>query len=247
MRLALLFLAACIPDPAPAGDAATPDAGPHADASLEPDATAGPDAAEPDAAEPDAADAAVIDAGLGDSSAPSYCPPPGAACDSAGDCGPDIPPPTNCEACVPSNASLCASASCETPPTLDPTDLYAIVVQVNPILPALESIGAFAIAAETAGGTILTCDDVYRGLDLADRCVNVLDTKSVAVGQTGDTYTVSFGGFASGQRTLFVLFGFTQIGARGAPVGVSCTAVDVGPPVGGQPPEFIAGDPMRTI
>jgi hypothetical protein len=216
------------------------DQGVIQDAAL--DATPAEDAAIEQDAEP-LADAVVIDTGV-----PSHCPVDvNPTCNSAAQCGADIAPPTNCDTCVPSNLSLCVNATCETPPPLDLADIYAVATTVNPTVPLLESIAGFLFASRTAGDAIIGCADLYAGsIDFADRCYNVLDSKSINVSQTGDTYTFSFNGFASGQHTLFILYGHESTGAGGPPVGVSCTEIDVGPPSGGMS-QFFAGDDMRPL
>jgi hypothetical protein len=247
-RLLFVLLAACVPPASQIEDAAPP---------LDAEADAGGFDALPDAAaDADAAgDAGLVedggihaDAEPPDSGAPSHCPTDvNPACSSSAACGTDIPPPSNCEACVVANDALCAGGACETPPVLDSADIYGIATQVDPTIPLLESIGAFAVASRTAGDATISCADVYLGtIDLEDRCYNVLDSSSVNVSQTGDTYTVTFNGFTSGQRTLFIIYGFENTGARGPPAGVSCTEIDVGPPMGGST-EFFAGDPMRPL
>lgn len=243
----LALAAACVPkSPVNDDDGGSVDSGSIQEDAGFPDATVSPDATPEDAGPADTGFDAGVDAGV-DAGLPSQCPTSStAACASAAECNDDISPPTNCDACVPSNLALCAGAACESPPTLESTDLYVIAVQVNPVLPDLESIGAFVLAERTAGDLVIDCEDIYAGqIDLTDRCYNVLDSKSQAVVQTGDTYSVSFNSFASGQRTLFLLYGFTQTQARGQPVGVSCTEVDVSSPGTGQ--QFFAGDPMRPI
>jgi hypothetical protein len=245
VRLLLLVLAACVPQAAQLPDAALDAAFPDAE-SIDALPDARPDAEVEDAEPEDSgihADAEVPDSGV-----PSHCPSGvNPACTSAMACGTDIDPPTNCEACVISNDALCVNATCETPPVLDTADIIGIATQVDPSVPLLESIGSFAVASRTAGEATISCADIYAGtIDLADRCYNVLDSRSINVSQSGDTYTVTFNGFTSGQHTLFVIFGFETTGARGPAVGVSCTELDVGPPMGGST-EFFAGDPMRAL
>jgi hypothetical protein len=244
----IVLLAGCVPnapaveDAGQAADAATIDAESDAgeDAGFDAETTEDTGAAEDSGASEDA--------GVPDTGAPSHCPlDPGAACSSPAACGTDIPPPSNCDTCVISSFALCVSGACETPPPLDIADIYAIATQVDPNVPLLESIASFAVAARTAGDAIITCEDIYAGrIDLSDRCYNVLESESTNVSQTGDTYTVSFNGFTSGQRTLFILFGHESTGARGEPVGLSCTEIDVGPPMGGMS-QFFAGDRMRAL
>ncbi len=244
----MLLAVACVPKPAdvsdsgPVAEDAEPDAGFSFDARA-PDATVPDDTGVPD-------DSGVAeDAGEMDASLPSQCPTiADPACTSAADCADDIPPPTNCEACVPANDTLCAGATCTMPPTLAIADIYAVATQVDPSVPLLSSVGVFAVASGTAGQRVIGCDDVYSGtVDLTDRCFNVLYSKSINVSQTGDTYTVAFTGFASGQHTLFLIYGFTSVGARGAPVGLSCSEIDVGPPSPGGQTQYFAGDRMRLL
>lgn len=211
-------------------------------ADLDPIDLGAPDLGPADLGAPDLGFDGGIDLG------PSRCPDdPNAECQNAEACGANIPAPTNCEVCVPSNHSLCANATCETPPTLAATELYAIVVQISPAVPVIQSFGGFLIAERTAGEQVLTCADVYAGqVALPDPCVNVLDSRTLSLNQGGDTFTISFGGFASSQRTLFVVYGYTGTQTRGTRVGVSCTEVDVGPPTGGDP-TFIGGQTMVPL
>lgn len=210
------------PDATPA-DASAPDVGAR-DAEL-PDATpdAGPDAGFMDAEVPD--------------TGPALCPGPDAPeCQTVADCEADLPPPTNCGPCTPYNRAVCVEGACVSPAVLTPNDLYTIVLTVAPNVMGVESFAAFAVAEGTAGDRKLTCEDFYEDrVDLAEDCLNVLDTRGYALPQTGDTYAVSFGQFASGQRTLFVVYGHRGANPRGPRLGVSCTEVDIGPPQGGGP------------
>lgn len=170
------------------------------------------------------------------------CGPGGGACAAATDCLPARPAPTNCEACVPSNLALCVAGVCLAPAILDGTDLYNVVVPIAPGLPPIESLSAFAIAAGTPSGAQLTCERILSGeVALSGSCLNVLEARSYSVGQSGTTYAVGFVGFASGQRTLFLIQAHTQPQARGVPVARSCTEVDVAPP-SGTGPHFISGE-----
>lgn len=226
---------------------ASPDLG-H----LEPEAgvtDAFEDAEISDAGEIDAEDARVDDADstphdAGPDAAFEPCGPPGGACERAADCQPDLPPPTNCETCVRYNRSLCASGACRAPPILDGTDLYNVVVTLAPGLPPLESFSTFAIAAATAGGAPLRCQDLRDNPDLLNNtCLNVLESRAYTLGQSGQSFAVGFVGFPGGERTLFLIRGHTEVQARGAPVASSCTEVDVGLP-SGQGPYFIAGETL---
>lgn len=222
-------------------DAGAPDAGPE-DASApdaEPADSGAPDTGPPDAGTPDAG---APDAG------PQLCAAPDRLeCDFAQDCEDDLTPPTNCEPCTPYNRALCVEGRCESPATLTSQDIYTVVITVAPNVTGVESFATFAVADGTAGDRKLTCDDFYEDrVNLDNDCLNVLDTRAYALPQTGDTYAVSFGGFASGQRTLFVIYGHRGANPTGPRLGVSCTEVEVPPPTGGGP-YLISGQPMQRL
>lgn len=173
------------------------------------------------------------------------CGPPGGACQRAADCEPDLPPPTNCEGCVAYNRTLCGDRICRSPPILDGTDLYNVVVTLAPGLPPLESFSTFAIAAQTAGGARLGCAALRRDPNLlGNPCLNVLESRAYSLGQSGQSFAVGFVGFPGGEPTLFVVRGHTEVQARGDPVATSCTEVDVALP-SGQGPYFIAGETLQ--
>jgi hypothetical protein len=212
---------------AEARDAGPSDTGAPRDADGVPDAGAAMDASPPDT-------------GIG------ICPLDlNAPCGSASDCADDIPAPTNCAACQPYNRSVCAPDGCSTPPPLTTADtvVYRFAVTA-PVVPDLVSIAGFVLSANTAGGQVISCDDVYAGrVDLTTNCYNLLDTRGAeAIRPQGDL-AMTFTRFASGQPTLFVVYGYRQMRTRGDPIGVSCGSGMVEGP--GRGPTSFAGLPMR--
>lgn len=172
---------------------------------------------------------------------------PNPACTRASDCGDDQTKQSNCGSCTPYNRSLCATARCETPAQLGAGDIHNVVFQVGSLQLELKSFTGVALAATTAGGNTITCEDVYAGrVDPADPCYNVLDSRGLAaIAQSGDTYVFTFSRFASGLRTLFLIYGHAMENSEGNPIGVSCTERDVAQPGGGR--EDLPGDMMRRI
>jgi len=208
------------------------------------------DAAPPDLGAPDAGppDTGAPDAGPPDTG-PTLChvgAPP--ECDVVQDCEDDLPPPTNCEPCRPYNRAICGEGRCSRPATLRPDDIYTIVLTVAPNVTGVESFAGFVLAEHTSGNRKLTCEDFYEDrVSLDNDCLNVLDTRAYALPQTGDTYAISFGQFASGNKTLFVVYGHRGApNPRGARLGVSCTEIDVGPPTGNGP-YLYSGEPMLRL
>lgn len=193
------------------------------------------------------ADAGPIDVGVPDAG-PQLCQAnPQAECQVVQDCQPDLQPPSNCTPCRPYNRAVCSDGACLSPPVLDGGDIYTVVMTVAPNVLGVESFAVFAVSEHTAGNRKLTCEDFYSNrVSLDDDCLNVLETRSYTLPQTGDTYAVSFASFASSQRTLFVVNGHRGARPVGPALGVSCTEVDVAPPTGNGPYLF-SGEPMVLL
>lgn len=194
-----------------------------------------PDASYPDAAEPE-------DAGRTGLCAQE----PNPMCMRAADCMDDSSRPTNCGGCFAYNKTLCATNACETPALLGNGDIHNVVFQVGILQTELQSFAGHVIDAKTAGGNTITCEDVYaKTVDLADPCYNILDVRAFReIARQESTYTMSFSAFASGRHVLFVIHGYALQNADGNPIGISCTAYDVGAPGMGAE---VSGDMMRRI
>ncbi len=185
---------------------------------------------------------AEVDAG------PALCgADPQAECMLPQDCQDDLPPPSNCEPCRPYNHAICDEGQCVRPTVLPSEDLYTLVITVAPNVLGIESFATFALSDRTAGGRVLTCEDFLQDrVSLDNDCLNILDTRSYGLPQTGDTYAVSFGRFASQQRTLFLIYGHRGAQPAGERLGVSCTSVDVPAPTG-MGPYLISGETMVLL
>lgn len=181
----------------------------------------------------------------------ALCPvDPNPACTRASDCMMDRNPSSNCAGCVPTNLSLCQLGQCVTPDQLSAGDPINFVFTLEAgLLQQVRSFAGVTIAAETAGGQLLTCEDVYAGrIDLTNGCYNLLATRGAGKDdiRAGDLFTVTFTRFASGQRSLFVVYGYTQDEQmQSGPIGVSCGAFDVPAPGAGL--QRVPGDTMRLI
>ena len=242
--LLALFVGAC----AGATDAEGPEAGVDAAGADAAGADAGaPDNGAPDAGAMDAAswDAGAIDAAV--DAGPRLCPSAPAECAAPSDCQDDLLPPSNCEPCRPYNRAVCAEGRCSTPAVLGSQDIYNLSITVSPQITGVESLATFAVSSRTAGDRRLTCEDFYRDqVSLEEDCLNILDTRAFAVLQTGDTYAVSFASFASGERTLFLIYGHRGAAPRGARLGVSCTELDIPAPQRAGP-YYFSGEPMLPL
>src|SRR5262249_47541861 len=142
---------------------------------------------------------------------------------------------------------VCVESACMTPAPIGPGDIQTIKFQVGSLLPRIQSFAGFVIDAETAGGSTITCADIYAArIDLDQRCYNILDSLGRgATGAMGDEYPFAFSGFASGRKVLVVVYGYAMNGSQGNPIGVSCTALDAVAP--GTGPVNVAGDMMKPI
>ena len=70
--------------------------------------------------------------------------------------------------------------------------------------------------------------------DWQNPCYNVLRTRYLELKPPiAQTYKLNFSGFASGQRTLFITYGFDELTINVDPIAVTCTEYDVGEPGSG--------------
>jgi hypothetical protein len=221
------------------------------DAAALEDAATPPDAGFRDAESPDAAVEAGPDAGPTDLGPPDsgydVCPSADAGgCARANDCTPDLSPPTNCAACTPYNRALCLMTTCDRPAVLQITDVYDLTFSVSPDLTGYAGFAAYVVDTESSNGLRIGCADVYAGtVDLSNRCYNVLDSRGYDVGQAGNTFDLTFTGFAASVRAMFVIYAYAEQNQQGQRLGVSCTEVMVESPGGGR--QIVQGDTMRRL
>lgn len=194
---------------------------------------------------------AMMDAGVQeDSGVRALCPAHSdPVCSNSEDCQFEMnPAPTNCEFCPGYvTEGLCAAAQCQTPPRIQSSGLHEVRISVVGFQTELNSFARLVMASETTGGSYVSCQDVYDGnIDFANPCYNIMDARgSNAAPNMPDVPILTFSGFPSGQRTLFIIYGFTEEGAAGDPIGVSCTEYDVGAPTDMK--VTVEGDMMRRI
>jgi hypothetical protein len=169
------------------------------------------------------------------------------ACMRASECGDEQAPQSNCGGCYPYSRTLCTTGTCQAPETLRVGDPHTVYFNVGVLETNLKSLAGLALATETAGGNPVTCDDVYAGrVDYTNPCYNVLDSRGLSnVAQMGDTYPFLFGQIPANLRVLFVIYAYAVDASQGEPIGVTCTAHDVGPP--GVGPTELMGDMMRRL
>lgn len=202
------------------------------------------------------ADAAeIVDAGgvpeagpMPDSGRRPVCPSdPNPECAQASQCMPDNSRQSNCAGCRAYNHALCVDGTCLSPPRLGSGDIINLMFAVGSLYPRLKSFAGHVIASATAGGDRLTCRDLYDSrVSVDEHCYNIIDSRGRGtIGAMGDVYPFAFSGFASGQRVLFIVYGYEMENSEGDPIGVSCTERDVGAP--GDGPQNVAGDMMRRF
>ena len=243
------------PDADPIDTGIAPDSGVFADAEpadsgVPPDTGEPPDSGEvfPDAEPPDMG--FVPDTGvLGVCPEPSNFPDGTPDCTRAADCTEDLPPPTNCDFCRPFNEALCTMGACSSPALLGLNERVVVVFDATGLESELRSFAGIVVDAETSGGLTIDCDDVYSPTwDLAENCYNWVDTRfAVNLGQPAQSFPFRFGRFPGGRRVLLLVYGFDRDNARGAPVGVTCTAVDVHQAGTRTEDLMVAGDRMRQL
>ena len=181
----------------------------------------------------------VADAGLTpDSGVLGLCPEPSnfpagtMYCPTLAECGMQGSPQSSCAYCLSFSDSICSLGQCSTPQRLGVTEGVQIEFNITGLASQVMSFAGFAVATETAGGTTLTCEDVYNDnwdrTTLEEPCLNRIDSRfQNNQGGVAQKFTLRFGSFPGGRRVLFIIYGFSQTGAEGDPVGISCTEVDV--------------------
>lgn len=201
-------------------------------------------------------DADPVDIGFPpDTGVLALCPEPGnfeagtPECVRAADCADDIPAQSNCEFCRPFNRALCTQGRCAEPPLLEIPEGVMVRFNALGIGAQIESFAGIVVDAETSGGATVDCADVYAPtFDVNEPCYNYLDTRyTVNLGQPAQSFPFRFARFVGGRQVLLLVYAFDRLNARGAPIGVSCTAVDV-PPAGTRTADLeVVGDTMRPL
>ena len=169
-------------------------------------------------------------------------------CTDSTDCEDDQTPQSNCSGCLPFNHSLCVFGGCQTPSRLEGTDPINFIFNLRGSLSVdVKTFAGAAINAETAGGMVLTCDDIYGGADLSEQCYNIVQTRGAAIARGDDTFIMTFTRFAAGPKLLFVVYGYAEEDSsmQTKPIGVSCGSSDR--PMSGAGLTRVAGDTMRLI
>lgn len=151
------------------------------------------------------------------------------------DCDRDRTPQAGCFFCPAYNQGVCALGQCAMPELIGIPDRHDFKFNITGFEGELMTLVGIAVVAETSGGNPLTCAQVYaEAVDWSEDCYNVLDSRFREIqGDPAQTFTVFFSQFASGQKTLFVVYGFDTDDASGDPVGVTCLEHQVtGPGLG---------------
>ncbi len=191
----------------------------------------------------DAEAADVYDAGI-----LAKCPvDPNPSCAQANQCGQNDNTASQCPGCVPYNYLMCETARCEERERLSGGDVYTLLLPVTSAI-AAKSFTGHVIGNITSGGNTLTCADVYApGWSLLEPCYNIVDARRYGDVKMGDVYRLPFSQLVSGFHALFVVHAYSEEGAMGTRIGISCTEWDIGP----RPIEPMAvnvpGDMMRVL
>ena len=170
-------------------------------------------------------------------------------CVQAADCAADFAPPSNCSYCRAYNAAICERGTCASPPILGGTEGVFMRFSIVGITAEIRSFAGAVVATETTGGATIDCGDVYGPeWDLTEVCYNWLDSRfATNLGEPAQAFPFRFGRFPGGRRVLLIVYAFGQDNARGDPLGVSCTEVDV-PPAGTRNEDLqVTGDTMRQL
>jgi hypothetical protein len=192
---------------------------------------------------------ADLDGGVvADAGVRALCPLPenNPSCQAASECGAGSPGQSNCAFCPTQYTNLCLTGACGAPPLTENGDVFTLAFSVGDLQTQVFSMAGIALAAETAGGLQMTCEDVYAGrVNLDEACFNVLQSRYMVASRQERNYRMPFTRLPAERPVLLVIYGFASEGAEGQPIGISCTAEDV-PPAGSGPMQ-VAGDMMRRI
>lgn len=171
-------------------------------------------------------------------------------CMMPADCSRPREPQAQCMTCPSDTESLCLAGQCVEPETVPPAGSHRYRVAIAGFENEVLSLVGLVVAAEMAGGVSITCDDAINRFSwdewTSNTCFNVLRSQyRLITPPVAQVYTLSFSSFASGQKSLFLAYGFTDEDVATDPIGVTCTEFDVGP--AGQVNVEIMGDNLQRI
>lgn len=193
-----------------------------------------------------------LDAGVEvDSGVRALCPLAANAptCQAASECMEDRTKPMRCEFCFAANDSICQLGQCVTPDRLEQVQSILFSFNAPDLVADLKTFARMAVTAETSGGNEISCAQVMAGeIDWTEECYNIIDSRANTSGGTpGGAFSVLFSQIPAGQKTLFIIYGFDQEDAMGAPIGVACQEAMV--PERGATSEMtqVAGGDMKSL
>jgi hypothetical protein len=166
------------------------------------------------------------------------------------DCSRPRQPQMDCATCPDDTESICLAGECETPAVIPPTNGHRYRVSITGFETEVLALVGLVVSAEMVGGAAITCDDAMSRFSWSDwssnSCFNILRSKYTKITPpVAQVYTLSFASFASGQRSLFLAYGFADELAAQPPIGVTCAEFDVGAPGDGF--VDIMGDNLQRI
>jgi hypothetical protein len=157
------------------------------------------------------------------------CLPPGEALSTNNRCGDFCPgyyaTPCGSESCP----VVCAVGQCRTESTLEPGELLNLNMPVGAVTDAAFFV-QIVMYGVTSGGNAFTCADDVMGAPTTffeDPCYNVTDVRAGTAAQLGDVFRFTFSRVPAATRMVFVVLGFESDDTTAAPLGISCTEVDV--------------------
>lgn len=177
------------------------------------------------------------DGGVADAAEPSdggvraLCPMLQApACGNAAACGMATDPVNGCAGCRPHYAAACTFGACTTP--TDPVAIVNVFTDITQVRGSIRSFVVTGIAAETAGGRKLTCEDVLAGdPGIDEACMTVLDSRAYDLGElrpTGETYPVILSRFPTSADAVILVQAFADTRGNGALIGHTCAMLPAG-------------------
>lgn len=152
------------------------------------------------------------------------------ACTNAAACGAATDPVNGCAGCRPHYAAACTFGTCTTP--ADPVAIVNVFTDITQVRGSIRSFVITGIAAETAGGKKLTCEEVLAGdPGIDETCLTVLDSRAYDLGElrpTGETYPVILSRFPTSADALLLVQAFADTRGNGALVGHTCAPLAAG-------------------
>jgi len=175
-----------------------------------------------------AGDASVtVDASPVDSGVRALCPMLAMPeCSKSEDCKmPKPATPAMCPSCKPFyNEELCAFGACQV--LENKTALAVAYVNIDQVRNAIRSFLLTIVAGETAGGLVLSCDDIKNGVvSIDDPCVTVVDSRTFTLAEanpSGSIYGPYSSMYPTSARNLFVVRGYSEVLGQGNAVGFAC-------------------------